>query len=399
MRGPIRRSALTVSLLALAGGAGATSDDVPPGAVLGVLPFATDVPYRVHVDLAPEGNRPFVWILDTGAEPNVMTPLAAREQSVSVRATKSSPYRRKTRLGRDVHFWVDTSSSDTRSRTGWEYSLLGGEFLEEFVVEIDFPARVVRFLDPKKYEVPKQVSAPDERVVRMRVAGKRPFVEIALGGKKTWVLFDTGAPDMAILSGPTANKLGIDWKALPAFGSYGTTLGPMDVRLHETESFELAGFTFPRVPVAVAPRGAYNMGGNTDSVIGYDVMRPFVVRLDYRRERMWLRRAREIEATYLGVPYELTRSAGAFLDPLSDGSFLISGVVPGSPAAAIGLRPGDRPVQPAGAERLDVRAFLERVAKRDEVVVARREDDVWIHLALPDPTASTEASGVSAPPP
>ena len=316
--------------------------DVPPRAVVGSIPFHGDSPYRVFVDLARDGHRSLVWMLDTGAQGNVMTPLAARRRGVSVRRLKSSPYRRSTRLGRSVQFWVDTRSSDTGSRTGWEYALLGGEFLEEFVVEIDFPRRVVRFLDPNRYEVPEVAFAPDERVVAMRVAGKRPFVEIELDGEKTWVLFDTGAPDNLVLSGSAATKLGVDWKKLPDFGQYGSTVGRVDVRIHETAAFRFADYDFDRMPVIVAPRGWYNVAGNTDSVVGYDVMRQFVVRLDYARERMWLKRTGDTTVTYLGVSYALTRRSGVFLQPLLGGGYRITGIVPNSPAGRFGLRPGDQ---------------------------------------------------------
>src|SRR5262245_28035180 len=160
------RSVLALALLlAPAALLAEPAPEPPPEAVVAVLPFAESrEPNRVMVDLAPEGGRPFVMMLDTGASGSVITPRMARELGVRVRPLKDTPYRRKTRLGRDLQFWVDTRSSDTAARTGWEYGLLGGEFLDDYVLEIDFPGRRVRFLDPKKYQVPEQLDAPDERV-------------------------------------------------------------------------------------------------------------------------------------------------------------------------------------------------------------------------------------------
>lgn len=60
-------------------------------------------------------------MLDTGATFSVFTPLFVRSLGVTVRRTKSTPYRRATKLGRDLQFFVDTESSDTGSRTNWEY--------------------------------------------------------------------------------------------------------------------------------------------------------------------------------------------------------------------------------------------------------------------------------------
>ena len=93
----------------------------PAEAVLALLPFE-DSPEqnRIFVNLAPQGNRPLNVLLDTGATFTVFTPLYARKLGVSVRRTKRDPYRRATVLGRDLQFYIDTSSSDTGSQTGWE---------------------------------------------------------------------------------------------------------------------------------------------------------------------------------------------------------------------------------------------------------------------------------------
>jgi predicted aspartyl protease len=315
--------------------------------VLDVLPFVERGEWnRVYVDLAPEGNRPFVWLLDTGAQASVMTPLAARAAHVSVRRVKNSPYVRKTRLGRNVRFWVDTSTSDTGSPTGWEYGLLGGEFLAEYVVEIDFPRRVVRFIDPEKYEVPKEVDAPGEQVLPMRVIVNRPFIEFEINGETSRSLLDTGTPMDLIISGRAARNAGIDWEQLPRAGRVQTTRGPMEVRLYEASDFRFGGFEFGRMPVLVAPRGWYNIGGNTDSALGFDVLRQFVVRLDYRRGRLWLKRSGDPTVTYLGVDYERTRRCGALLRAPAGGTWS-SAFFPTLPRSASGCARATCPCTPS----------------------------------------------------
>lgn len=397
MRSPRLRPGPLLALLALLTPPGtpargaeeiASAHTVSPEAVIEVLTFVErGERNRVYVDLAPDGNRPFVWLLDTGAQASVMTPLAARAAHVSVRRVKRSPYLRKTRLGRNVRFWVDTSSSDTGSPTGWEYGLLGGEFLADYVLEIDFPRRVVRFLGPKKYEVPEQADAPGERVLPIRVTVDRPFIEFEINGETMRALLDTGVPMGLFMSRRAARKAGIDWKQLPRVGQIKTTRGPMQVHLYEASDFRFAGFEFGRMPVLVAPRGAYNLDGNTDSALGFDVLRQFVVRLDYRRGRLWLKRTGDPAVTYLGVDYERTRRCGALLNALADGRYVVLGVLPDTPAERIGLRPGDVPVNPAGEGPLDIAAFLDSVEQGEEVTVARRDDDVWIDVILPDPLA------------
>ena len=41
---------------------------------------------------------------------------------------------------------------------------------------------------------------------------------------------------------------------------------------------------------SVAPQGFYNQGFPGDSLIGYDLLAQFLVRIDYPRRRLWLRR-------------------------------------------------------------------------------------------------------------
>lgn len=405
------RAALSLFFLALLGALPtprAAADEVPPQAVVGDLPFeARGELNRIYVNLAPDGRKPFVWLLDTGAQASVMTPLAARAARVSVRRQKTTPYIRGTRLGRDLRFWVDTRSSDTGSRTGWEYGLLGGEFLEEYVLELDFPARRVRFLDPRRYRVPEATDADDERVVPLSISAKRPFVEIELEGRRTRVLLDTGAPDNLVLSGRAAKKLGIDWKTLPDFGRYGSTVGPVDVRLHESEGFSLGGFGFASMPVVVAPRGWYNIGGNTDSALGFDVLRQFVVRIDYPRRRLWLKRTGDPRVTYLGIDYELTRASGVFVGAMIDGYWIV-GVRPESPGARIGLLPGDRLPATEAGDLPDVAGFLSRVAAEEQIRVLRGDGDAAVDVVLPElkqprsmrlPPVTQPAQHVSAPPP
>ena len=273
-----------------------TSSEPSKDAVLAEFSFERpEETNRVYIDLAPEGQRPFILMLDTGANTSVITPLMARRMKISVRRLKSSPYRRKTSLGRDVQFWIDTQTSDTGSRTGWEYGILGGDFLDDYVVEIDFPGRRVRFLDPKKYAVPKTTAEPDTAIVPLKHSGTRFTVPIELDGKPLWVLFDTGAPMGLIVSGKALRKIGLGDVVLEEFGEVGTTLGPMEAKRYEAQSLRLGTFDFDDFPVLVAPKGAYNIAGTNDSILGYDAMAPFIMRIDYKRKRIWLERKLDLD--------------------------------------------------------------------------------------------------------
>jgi Aspartyl protease len=383
-----------VLLLALAPALPARPAPAPepgPEAVLAELPFLhPEEPNRVYVDLAEPGGKPFVMMLDTGAAESVVTPLTARKLGISVRRNKQTPYRRGTRLGRDVEIWVDAASSDTGSRTGWEYGLLGGQFLAEYVVEIDFPARRVRFLDKKKYAVPEAVDAAAERVLPFQRVGNRIHVPVEIGGQGTTALLDTGAPPTVVLSGKAAGSLGVDVASLPYFARGGTTLGPQDLYLYEAPSLRFAGFDLGAQPLLVAPRGWYNIAGNTDSVIGVDVLRGFVLRIDYPRRRLWLKRVGDGRATLYGADYATARASGAFLGP-ADGAYLVWRVEPGGPAARYGLREGDAVVPAVGQALPPLDEVLAAIREGRPLLVARKEGDVWVDHALPGESVEPRA--------
>lgn len=262
-----------------------------PDALLAHLPMlGPEDSQRIYVDLAPEGRKPSIWMLDTGANVSIMTPSVARAAGVSIRRQKNDPYRIKSVLGRDIQFYVDVQASDTGSRTGFEYGLLGGSFLDAYVVEFDFERRWVRFYDKKKYQVPEHADSADERVIPMWLTARRPGVEIEFDGRPLRVLFDTGAPFYLLLSGAAAEKVGVDVESLPVRGALQTVKGQTQARTLETDRFRFAGFDFGRVPVIVVPRGTYNQGDGNDSVIGVAAMSRFRIVLDYPRKRILLQK-------------------------------------------------------------------------------------------------------------
>jgi hypothetical protein len=259
------------------------------------------------------------------------------------------------------------------------------------VVELDFPGRRVRFLDPKRYEVPKETAAPDESVVPIRFSGTRIGVEIELDGKPLPVMLDTGAPWTAVVSGRAARKLGIDVETLPDYGTAMTMVGPMQLRLHESDSFRFAAFEFDTMPILVAPRGWYNMAGATDSVVGYDVLSQFVVRIDYKRRRVWLKRSADAHVTLYGADYRVAQRLGALLTPVPQG-YAVWALEPHGAAGAFGLRNGDVIVRPLGERLLSIEEVLGRIEGGEELTVARREGEIWVDRILPEDAFATESA-------
>jgi predicted aspartyl protease len=284
----MRRAALALVLLAFSASA---ADEPAADAVLAALPFDPTQHGRIVIDLAPAGNaRKLPLQLDTGATASVVTPALARALGVKVNPLRQDPHRRKTALGRDLLFYVDTRRSDTAANRGFEYGLLGGDFLADYVVELDFTKRQVRFLDPDRYAVPEQTRAPDETVLDLMLVSNRPGVDVKVNGRAVKLLLDTGAGLGLMLSGANARKVKLAYEDGAPCNLQGT-VGGTTCHITEVERLELGSLVLESQRAFVAPNGFYNLGFAGDSVIGYELLEQFLVRIDYPRERLWLRRA------------------------------------------------------------------------------------------------------------
>jgi predicted aspartyl protease len=367
-------------------------NEPPPAALVGDLPFLDfKEPNRIVLNLAPDGSREFRLMLDTGAADSVLTPKYARDLGVSIRRARDRPYERDTRLGRPLQFWVDVQSSDTASRTGWEYGLLGGTFFADYVLDLDFPARRVRFIDPDKWQVPKSVSAPEEAVLPLRIVGNRVMVDVGIDGKTVDVMLDTGAPYSVMISGPSAKHAGFSPTRLARMGG-GGVLGPVETYLVEAQQVSLGPFQFQQVPMLLCPNGFYNMGGSSDSLIGYELLSHFHVRIDYPHKRLWLRRANDEPVGWFGQSWSVARRVGLLAFTGNQG-ITIEGVLPDSPAAKLGIQPGDEiefhgDTAPAKA----LEAALETIERGERITVTRAPSEN-------EPPVQVELGGEKSPTP
>ncbi len=292
MRRRRARARIWVLGLAVLGAAGhavpARADEPDPKAVRAVLPFLDAQPNQILVDLGAPGGRRLALLLDTGALHSYATAGAARALGISLRRDKQTPYRRETGLGVPLDLYVDTRRSDTGRARGGDYALVGAPFLAHFVVEIDFPRRRVRFLDPDAYEVP--VSDPQASVLPLHSASVLPSIEITVGGTRVPAVIATGVPGTLILPGgwaaPEASAVTIDAEAtrrleLPPGGE--SMLAATAARIG------LAEFEERDVPLLVAPEGLWNQGPRSQAFLGVDFLKRFVLRLDLTRKRVWIR--------------------------------------------------------------------------------------------------------------
>jgi len=120
-----------------------------------------------------------------------------------------------------------------------------------------------------------------------------------------------------------------------------------------------------------------------------DALAPFVVRIDYPRKRLWLKRIRSEPIRFQGADYALARETGAFLNTEAAGH-LVWLVRPGSPAERIGLRAGDYVVSSERAEAPPTDEVLRWILDGKELQISRRDGELWVDRVLPEAEAGAE---------
>jgi hypothetical protein len=215
--------------------------------------------------------------------------------------------------------------------------VLGYDFLSRFVTRIDFERSVIAFAEPDSF-------APrgNEAVVEAPLVHNIFTLPATLDTATATFYLDTGA-NSSLLHASFAERTGIargrrtiPLAILGAGGSETASLCRFD-------SLRVGGFPIARPVLAIAS----SMKGigvleSVSGIVGNDILERFTVTLDYGNQRVLFERNARF-----GEAFHPDRS-GLQLARGENGGVVVVSVLPDSPAAAAGFRPGDRIERIAG---------------------------------------------------
>jgi hypothetical protein len=305
---------------------------------------------HVYVEASINDSPPALFILDTGASVNVLTPQAAKmfgvvaqgnlnatgvgESQVRVALATISSVRVGPATLRQQMFAIiplPSISATRNDRSEPIAGLLGYDFFRRMRVTIDYARQTVH-LAPLRTCSKRTTSA----VPLYLDDGRIPRIPLTIAGVNALWTLDVGDAGSLTMSATVAEQLAIPSSAGIATMNEGGVGGVTRSRLLQLNELRIGPFQLPDPIVAISDQktGAFadpKFAGN----VGYGTLRHFVPTFDYE--------CRTLEITkspLFGTPASYN-AAGITWRQHDDGTWRVLHVMPNSPAAAAGLQIDD----------------------------------------------------------
>jgi len=248
--------------------------------------------------------------------------------------------------------------------------VLGSDVFLKYVVRIDYAAASVTFFDPQSFTY-QGTGIP----IPITLSGNTPDIPVTLEASGDVLTaraeLDTGSDGTIGLTRPFVDKHHLlDGRSTVAGFAMGVG-GEATVVIGRIDALRLGPFAFSQ-PVVAFSRATQGATASTarDGIMGAEVLRRFIVTLDYPHRRVIL----EPNAR-LGDPFDLDMS-GLVLAKNSRGTVRVLAVRPNTPATHQDVRSGDELVSIDGRSAdslpLDTLSRWLRIPDRDYRLTLRR---------------------------
>ncbi|WP_125783086.1 pepsin/retropepsin-like aspartic protease family protein [Pseudoalteromonas rubra] len=246
-------------------------------------------------------------ILDTGAQGNAINQNfidhhkldLAHHGNVKIQGVHDTE-RRKLYANVDVDlFGIKTKLSKLAGlRMGHPQNslLIGSGFFNQFVIQIDYPNNRMRMVTHDVINVAKH-----ENIKTQTHKGSGlPIVQVEMAGKKVWLLLDTGSTSGVLIGRRLAEGLDLIHPEDEQITSQGVN-ALTEMRMTQLEEFTFGPFVLSNVNLVYPEKGhkVFHLeqyehtssrikGKKVRGIVGYDVLKHFLVTLDYARGHMHL---------------------------------------------------------------------------------------------------------------
>ncbi len=278
---------------------------LPVPATADWLPFTLKDGYITFgVEIA---NQPAVAMLDSGAEGNMISSRFVRNygqdfhrmgkvNARGINATEEIPLYGNIPVsifGTDITLDYVAVGPFVRADL-----LLGSAFFNLGLLQIDYPGSRLRFLDRKAVDLRKEANVPMKRASNSSL----PAIQISIGGRKAWLLLDTGSNGGLVLKRSFASDRGLIDESTQSREVI--TAGINSIATYERfalDSVKIGPYELESVITSVPAEGQssnlgsrsyiltgtrINSGVRTVGLIGFDVLKHFIVTVDYKTYRV-----------------------------------------------------------------------------------------------------------------
>ena len=177
--------------------------------------------------------------------------------------------------------------------------IVGLPFFENYILQIDYPNQQLRIIDHETFDL-----KPHANVKMKRIGGRgAPVVRVRLNDEfSPWLLLDTGATTGVYLKRGDAERF--DWlERFPTADARAAGINKViEIERLNLPMMRIGPFTLENVVVMVQADGEKTNVGrglpmqtgsrlkqtDSDGILGYDVLRHFIVTIDFKRSLLHL---------------------------------------------------------------------------------------------------------------